>query len=119
MEITWHTDWTGVTRPFQDEIRRKINRISRHISHSKDEAVYLHVGVKPQGNRPDYYVHLVLHLPHHTVKADKHGPDAVDAAEHAVKAVISELETLKGKTAEGRQRQSRQAREKMKNEGGF
>jgi ribosome-associated translation inhibitor RaiA len=117
MEITWNTDWTGVTRPFQDEVKRKIDRIGRHLPHGKDEAVFLHVSISPEGHNPDYHVQLVVHLPQHTVKAEKTGPDVVDASENAVQAIISELETIKGKNAEGRQRKSRQLREKMKDQG--
>ena len=118
MEITWNTDWTGVTRPFQEEIKRKIDRIHRHIASGQDEAVFLHVNIEPEGQRPDYHVHLVLHLPHNnTLTADKVEPDAVDAAEHAVQALISEIEKIKGKKGEGRKRKSQKLREQIKNQG--
>ncbi|MCL5096560.1 MAG: HPF/RaiA family ribosome-associated protein [Candidatus Omnitrophica bacterium] len=97
MSFSWHL----VTRhiqphaQLQERLRRKIAVLEKHLQRFPPEAVHLQIYLERNHNLPLFTAALTLRLPSNILRSEKTTVDPVSAFDHAVKALVRELEDFK------------------------
>src|SRR5947209_13607878 len=93
--------WNIVTRNFRldaqlrKKLRQRTAKLETHLKHFPPDAVHLQVSFERHPKKPLHTSTLNLRLPSNILHSEKTAADAITAFDHAVKALLRELETLK------------------------
>jgi RNA polymerase sigma factor (sigma-70 family) len=98
MNLAWNLVSKHV-RPhdqLQAKIRQKISKLEQHLQHFPPDAVHLLVNLEYHEKRDVFTSSLTLRLPSNILRSEKESKgDPIPAFDHAVRALIRELEDFK------------------------
>ena len=93
--------WTLVSKGMRphdqllNQLRRKVEKLEAHLAHFPQDAVHLQVNLERHPRQSAFQAGLILHLPPNTLRAAKSGSDPIPAFDHAVRALLRKIATLK------------------------
>ena len=79
----------------RERLQLKVRKLEKHLSHFPSDAVHLQVNLLRDPKKTWFTAALTLCLPTGAMNAQKSAEDPVPAFDHAVKALLREISSLK------------------------
>jgi len=97
MRLKWNlvTKGMGLKEQLRTQLERKVAKLETHLEHFPSDAVHLQVSLERHPKRSWFGSALTLRLPSNVLESKKTGADPITAFDHAVKALLREVATLK------------------------
>lgn len=89
------------TKVLGEVIEKDVEKIERHIRTFSDDALHLEIRLEKSPHKDDYEAWMGIYLPKKIVRAHEHAEDKLTCINETTKALIRQIEKIKGQWDRG------------------